>query len=160
MAQEILELEDESRPVRSLRCEQAAPFGSYDIVNGDAFAWLVSAKTNSVPAVVTDPPYGLIEYTPRELEKLRRGRWGVWRIPPSFDGHQRKPLPRFTVLTDEDRVRLHGFFHRLAQRLLPILVPGGHVFITTNPLVSDLVYEPFMSAGFEKRGEIIRVIYT
>jgi DNA modification methylase len=27
-------------------------------------------------------------------------------------------------------------------------------------LVSHLVYEPFIAAGFEKRGEIIRVVYT
>jgi len=160
MTQETLALDIESQPVVSLRCEQPSPFGSYEIIKGDAFTWLSTADPNSVHAVVTDPPYGLIEYTPRELEKMRRGRGGVWRIPPSFDGHQRQPLPRFTVLTHEDRARLRGFFRRLAQRLLPALVPGGHVFIATNPLVSDLVYEPFMSAGFEKRGEIIRVIYT
>lgn len=43
---------------------------------------------------------------------------------------------------------------------MPVLVPGGHVFIATNPLVSHLVYEPFIAAGFEKRGEIIRVVHT
>jgi len=101
-----------------------------------------------------------VEYTPRELEKMRNGRGGVWRIPPSFDGCQRKPLPRFTVLDSHDRTRLRAFFKQLAERLLPILVPGAHVFIATNPLVSYLVYEPFINAGFEKRGEIIRVVYT
>lgn len=39
-------------------------------------------------------------------------------------------------------------------------MPGAHVFIATNPLVSYLVYEPFITAGFEKRGEIIRVVRT
>jgi site-specific DNA-methyltransferase (adenine-specific) len=34
------------------------------------------------------------------------------------------------------------------------------VFIATNPLVSYLVYEPFIGAGFEKRGEIIRLVQT
>jgi site-specific DNA-methyltransferase (adenine-specific) len=43
---------------------------------------------------------------------------------------------------------------------MPVLVPGAHVFIATNPLVSHLVYEPFVAAGFEKRGEIIRVVQT
>ena len=43
---------------------------------------------------------------------------------------------------------------------MPVLVPGAHVFIATNPLVSYLVYEPFINAGFEKRGEIIRVVQT
>jgi site-specific DNA-methyltransferase (adenine-specific) len=101
-----------------------------------------------------------VEYTARELEKRRNGRGGVWRIPPAFDGHKRMPLPRFTVLTDKNRQDLREFFARLAERLMPVLVPGAHVFIATNPLVSYLVYEPFIAAGFEKRGEIIRVVYT
>jgi len=134
--------------------------GPYQIVQADAFEWLAQAKPCSLHAVVTDPPYGLLEYTPKQLEKLRRGRGGVWRIPPSFDGCRRRPLPRFTVLTDDDREALRDFFARLAERLLPVLVPGAHVFIATNPLVSHLVYEPFITGGFEKRGEVIRVVYT
>ncbi len=160
VAQEVLDLEIEAPIVCSIRREVPPPFGSYEIVHGDAFTWLTHAQPNSIHAVVTDPPYGLVEYTPHELEKMRRGRGGVWRIPPSFDGHQRRPLPRFTVLTAEDRDRLRGFFWRLARKLFPVLVPGAHVFIATNPLVSNLVYEPFIWAGFEKRAEIVRVIHT
>lgn len=142
------------------RALRTRPLGPYEIFCTDAFGWLSTAKPDSVHAVVTDPPYGLVEYTPRELAKLKRGRGGVWRIPPSFDGCQRRPLPRFTVLTNEDHARLGEFFELLARRLMPVLVPGAHVFIATNPLVSHLVYEPFISAGFEKRGEIIRVVHT
>jgi len=57
-------------------------------------------------------------------------------------------------------VELRAFFAKLAQALMPVLVPGAHVFIATNPLVSYLVYEPLIAAGFEKRGEIIRVVQT
>lgn len=135
-------------------------FGAHEIVRTDAFDWLEKAKASSIHAVVTDPPYGLLEYTPRELEKLRKGRGGVWRIPPSFDGHQRNPLPRFTVLKETDRAELRKFFERFAKALVRVLVPGAHVFIATNPLVSYLVYEPMITCGFEKRGEIIRTIYT
>jgi site-specific DNA-methyltransferase (adenine-specific) len=110
--------------------------------------------------VVTDPPYGLLEYSDRELQKLRKGKGGVWRIPPAFDGCQRKPVPRFTVLTNYDRLALRRFFEGFAALLMPVLVPGAHVFIATNPLVSYLVYEPMIAAGFEKRAEIIRVIHT
>ncbi|MCC7292093.1 MAG: site-specific DNA-methyltransferase [Phycisphaerales bacterium] len=46
------------------------------------------------------------------------------------------------------------------MRLFPLLVPGAHVFIATNPLVSHLVYEPLIAAGLEKRGELIRVVHT
>jgi DNA modification methylase len=132
----------------------------YQIFHIDAFDWLGKARYQSVHAVVTDPPYGLVEYTPRELEKLRIGRGGIWRIPPAFDGCKRQPLPRFTVLKQRDHAALRTFFKRFAELLLPVLVPGAHVFIATNPLVSHLVYEPFIAAGFEKRGEIIRVVYT
>jgi hypothetical protein len=132
----------------------------YQILHEDAFRWLENAKPNSIHAVVTDPPYGLVEYSPNELAKLQKGRGGIWRIPPSFDGCQRMPLPRFTVLTPDDRAALRTFFLRFATKLMPALVPGAHVFIATNPLVSHLVYEPFISSGFEKRGEIIRVVHT
>jgi site-specific DNA-methyltransferase (adenine-specific) len=115
---------------------------------------------NSIHAIVTDPPYGLKEYSHIEQEKLRRGRGGVWRIPPSFDGCERSPLPRFTVLTDNDRSALRLFFSDFAKRAFRILVPGGHLFIAANPLLSHLVYLPLMECGFEKRGEIIRLVQT
>jgi site-specific DNA-methyltransferase (adenine-specific) len=138
--------------------EVAAPL--CELVRADALTWLAAREPNSLHAVVTDPPYGLVEYKPKELEKMRAGRGGVWRIPPAFDGHQRSPLPRFTVLTGADRDELRAFFQKLAKVLLPALVPGAHIFIATNPLVSNLVYEPFLAAGFEKRAEIVRVVHT
>ena len=132
----------------------------YAIWHTDAFAWLQRAEAQTFHAVITDPPYGLLEYSEQQLDKRKNGNGGVWRIPPSFDGCKRNPLPRFTVLTGEDLEALRAFFARLAASLLPILVPGAHVFIASNPLVSYLVYEPFIQAGFQKRGEIIRVVKT
>jgi DNA modification methylase len=132
----------------------------YDLNWADAFEWLQSADANSLHAVVTDPPYGLVEYSAKQLKKRADGNGGIWRIPPAFDGCERSPLPRFTVLTADERVALRIFFVRLANELIRVLVPGAHVFIATNPLVSNLVYEPFINAGFEKRGEIIRLVQT
>jgi site-specific DNA-methyltransferase (adenine-specific) len=63
-------------------------------------------------------------------------------------------------LDEDDKKALRSFFAKLAERLMPVVVPGAHVFVATNPLVSHLVYQPFTDAGFEKRGEIIRVVYT
>jgi site-specific DNA-methyltransferase (adenine-specific) len=117
-------------------------------------------SANSIQAIVTDPPYGLKEYSHAEKEKLRKGRGGVWRIPPSFDGCTRSPLPRFTILSEEERANLRGFFLQFAQRAFRVLVPGGHLFIATNPLLSHLVYLPLMENGLEKRGEIIRLVQT
>ena len=135
-------------------------FGGYDIHLADAFTWLASREGNSIHAIVTDPPYGLKEYTDTEKTKLRKGRGGVWRIPPSFDGHKRSPLPRFTVLDNADIAALRLFFERFAKLAMWVLVPGGHVMIATNPLLSQYVYVPMMEAGFEKRGEIIRLVQT
>ena len=132
----------------------------YSIHNIDAFQWLASAPMNSIEAVVTDPPYGLVEYSDKELTKLKNGKGGIWRLPPSFDGSKRMPLPRFTVLTEADQKSLRDFSFRLASLLKCVLVPGGHVFIATNPLISHFVYENFLKNGLEKRGEIIRTVYT
>ena len=132
----------------------------YEIHNVDAFEWLATAPMNSIEAVVTDPPYGLVEYSDKELTKLKNGKGGIWRLPPSFDGSKRMPLPRFTVLTEADQKSLRDFSYRLASLLKCVLVPGGHVFIATNPLISHLIYESFMKNGFEKRAEIIRTVYT
>ncbi len=133
---------------------------SYELFHADAFEWLQSAPPNSFHGVVTDPPYGLLEYTPKHLVKMQNGHGGVWREPPSFDGCRRNPLPRFTVLTNSDKTALENFFAKLGGLLMRVLVPGAHVFIATNPLVSHLAYEPMIEAGFEKRGEIIRVVQT
>src|SRR5713101_6960627 len=135
------------RPIKNKKRIPPGPWllaehAGYEILNIDAFEWLRQAERNSIHAVVTDPPYGLLEYTPRELKKMQDGRGGVWRIPPSFDGCQRKPLPRFTVLTDDNKNELRSFFQSFAELLFPVLVPGAHVFIATNPLVSHLVYDP------------------
>lgn len=135
-------------------------FGGYDIQLADAFDWLKAREANSIHAIVTDPPYGVKEYTDEEKAKLRSGRGGVWRQPPSFDGHMRSPLPRFTVLDESDIEALRLFFVKFAKEALRVLVPGGHVMIATNPLLSQFVYVPMMEAGFEKRGEIIRLIQT
>jgi len=126
----------------------------------DCLAWMSQQTENWVHSIVTDPPYGLKEYTGVEKQKLRSRRGGIWRIPPSFDGCQRAPVPRFTVLTQEDRNELERFFSLFAKQAFKILVPGGHLFIASSPLLSHLVYLPLMRAGFEKRGEIIRLVQT
>ncbi len=153
-------LTNQAQPGKLLNSVTARTSRLYEIHHVDAFEWLASARMNSIEAVVTDPPYGLVEYSDKELTKLKNGRGGVWRLPPAFDGSKRMPLPRFTTLKETDQKSLRDFSFRLASLLKCVLVPGGHVFIATNPLISHLVYESFMKNGFEKRGEIIRTVYT
>ncbi|MBA3608969.1 MAG: site-specific DNA-methyltransferase, partial [Chthoniobacterales bacterium] len=116
-----------------------ARLGHATLVEADCFAWLETREAESIQAIVTDPPYGLVEYSDHEQAKLRAGKGGVWRIPPSFDGHTRSPLPRFTVLSPADINALEFFFHRWARAILRVLVPGANVLIASNPLLSYVV---------------------
>lgn len=138
----------------------AAVIGQATLYHADCLTWLADQRPNSVEAVVTDPPYGVVEYNDIEKAKLRSGKGGVWRIPPSFDGSKRAPLPRFTTLTKADLADLETFFEDLGRALLPVLVPGAHVVMATNPLVSYLVAGAMVDAGFERRGEIVRLVQT
>ena len=67
--------------------------GRATLVHADCFDWMRAREPRSIHGLVTDPPYGLVEYSQIEQAKLRAGRGGVWRIPPSFDGRQRAPWP-------------------------------------------------------------------
>ena len=134
--------------------------GCARLFEADCLDWLSAHPAASIHAVVTDPPYGLVEYTPKEQEKLRRGRGGVWRLPPSFDGCRRSPVPRFTTLTAIDLARMERFFRGWAVELARVLVPGAHVMVASNPLVVQRVTTALASAGFEPRGQIIRLVMT
>ena len=135
-------------------------FGNSTLVHADCFDWIESQEQNSIHAVVTDPPYGLHEYSPEQQSKLRSGKGGVWRIPPSFDGNKRSPVPRFTTLTQEQLEQLSSFFFVWAKLLLPKLVPGAHVVVASNPLVSYIVSTALADSGLERRGEIVRLTMT
>jgi len=135
-------------------------FGKAALHHADCFDWIEQQPNNGLHAVVTDPPYGLHEYSPEQQTKLRNGKGGVWRIPPSYDGHKRSPLPRFTTLTDEQLEYIGTFFFVWARLLLPKLVPGAHVVVASNPLVSYIVSGALSDAGLERRGEIIRLTMT
>lgn len=138
-----------------------AKVGLARLYQGDCLDWLASQEAASIHACVTDPPYGLIEYTEKEQEKLVNGnKGGVWRIPPSFDGNQRSPLPRFTVLDDDDRKALHAFFKRFGILLARVLVPGANVVVASNPLLSHIVASAMAEAGLEIRGTIVRLTMT
>lgn len=141
------------------------PFRSWTIggarlVEADCFEWLRQQPENSIHAVVTDPPYGLVEYAPEQQEKLRNGKGGIWRIPPAFDGTKRSPLPRFTVLSRDEVEDLARYFFEWGRTLLPVLVPGANLVVASNPLLSYVVSGSLARAGLERRGEIVRLVMT
>ena len=138
----------------------AFQIGRATLFHGNCLEWLADQPSNSVHGVVTDPPYGLVEYQPDQQRKLHRGRGGVWRLPPAFDGHQRSPVPRFTTLTPSDLDALDRFFSTWADALLRVLVPGAHVLVASNPLLSHRVAIAVCHSGFERRGEVVRLVMT
>jgi site-specific DNA-methyltransferase (adenine-specific) len=134
--------------------------GRSRIVHADCFEWLSKIPENSIHAIVTDPPYGVKEYEFDQIEKRSNGNGGIWRIPPSFDGSTRAPLPRFTALDRKERDSLRRFFVEWARAVVHALRPGGHVFIASNAFLSQLVFSALVDGGLEFRGELIRVVRT
>lgn len=140
--------------------QDVARLGRAELYNDDCFSWLENRAPNSIHGVVTDPPYGLHEYTEEQQDKLRSGKGGVWRIPPSFDGHTRSPLPRFTTLDQSQLQDISEFFYSWGKRILRVSVPGANVVVASNPLLSHIVASALCSAGLERRGELIRLTMT
>ena len=89
---------------------QSERIGRSLIIHADCLEWLGRIPENTLHAIVTDPPYGVKEYNFDQIEKRTNGNGGVWRIPPSFDGNVRSPLPRFTALNVKERDTLWRFF--------------------------------------------------
>ncbi len=164
-------------PTKETRLPVAKPFDALDIfdvgtahhskrigrsmvVHADCFDWLAHIPENSLHGIVTDPPYGVKEYEVEQLEKMISGKGGIWRLPPSFDGHTRSPLPRFTALNKKERLAISIFFKDWATLALRALRPGAHVFIATNTFVSQLLYQALVDGGLEFRGEVIRLVMT
>ena len=157
---EFLPVAQRTRLPERQQSMQEHHFGNATLVHGDCLDWLAKREQFSIHAVIADPPYGLLEYTEVEQQKLRAGRGGNWRIPPSFDGSKRSPLPRFTVLSIGDIRAIEEFFLTWARVLLPVLVPGANVVVASNPLLSYVVSGALAKAGLERRGEIARLVMT
>ena len=134
--------------------------GKACLYHADCFEWLAYQQPCSIQAVVTDPPYGVLEYTENEQTKLRNGRGGIWRFPLALNGHKRLPTPRFTVLDEDDRRRVFQFFRRLGVLLERVTVPGANVVIASNPWFFHIVATALSESGLELRGGIARLVMT
>ncbi len=134
--------------------------GNSLIVHADCLEWFGRIAENSVHGIVTDPPYGVKEYDFDQLEKRANGHGGIWRLPPSFDGSARSPLPRFTALNEKERASLKRFFFEWARAAFRAVRPGGHVFVASNSFLSQLIFSAISDSGLEYRGNVIRVVRT
>ena len=136
------------------------PMG-YELYQGNCFQVLEEEfPENHFHAVVTDPPYGVIEFETANVEKMRNGVGGVWRIPPELDGNKRKPLPRFTVLTEDDKSKLRNFFKTFGETVERVLRPGGHIFLATTQLLMHEVSKQLDESGLERRDVLVRETKT
>jgi site-specific DNA-methyltransferase (adenine-specific) len=134
--------------------------GNSLLLNANCFDWMSRIQPDAIHAIVTDPPYGVKEYKPEQLEKRTNGNGGVWRIPPSFDGHRRSPLPRFTALNETEREQVQQYFFDWAGLVMRILRPGGHIILASNTFLSQIVFTAIADAGLEYRGQIVRLVRT
>ena len=97
----------------------------YQIFHADCFDWLRDCPPQTTSRGLHRPALRRCSNLPeKELSKLRDGRGGVWRLPPDHRRHQRDPLPRFTVLTDEEKLNLRAFFRDWGKLLLPCACAG------------------------------------
>jgi len=132
----------------------------FQTYNEDAFDWLERRQPKSIQAIVTDPPFGVVEYSADQLHKKRNGKGGIWRLPHNYDGSKRSPTPRFTVLTASDHLRISKFYTELAAHSLRVLVPGAHVILASQNILCHFVISAFLDADFEFRGQVARVVKT
>lgn len=147
--------------IRSLTLDYRSDLvGQSYIVHADAFEWLRRLPENSLHAIVTDPPYGVKEYNLDQIEKRENGNGGTWRIPQSFDGSTRAPVPRFTALSPKERTLISEFFTAWAKVAIHALRPGAHVFLASNSFLSQVVFSALVNGGLEFRGELIRLVQT
>jgi site-specific DNA-methyltransferase (adenine-specific) len=93
----------------------SATLGSSMAIHADTLDWLQRIPEKRISGIVTDPPYGLEEFRDETTQETHNGnKGGIWRIPPSFDGHTRSPLPRFTALNNKQRDALASFLLNVA----------------------------------------------
>lgn len=69
-------------------------------------------------------------------------------------------MPRFTVLNEKDIAELKVFFTEYGKQAYRILVPGSHMFVASNPLLSHHVINSITASGFEFRATMIRMVRT
>ncbi|MCP4695998.1 MAG: site-specific DNA-methyltransferase [Gammaproteobacteria bacterium] len=130
---------------------------NYDLHHGNCFEWLKDQPEASIEAVCSDPPFGIVEFLPHEMRKMRQGSGGVWRLPPTIGGSKRSPLPRFTTLSCKEQEHICQYFNELGVVLHRVLIPGAHIFLAGTPMLQHLVQRGMAEAGFEIRGAVVRL---
>jgi site-specific DNA-methyltransferase (adenine-specific) len=116
------------------------------LINADCFEALRDMPSNSVEAVVTDPPYGLGACTPAQAAECLQA-WSsgkTWK--PKGSGFMGKAWDAWVPPPE------------LWREVLRVLKPGGHALVFAGSRTQDLMGMSLRLAGFEMR-DVIQWLY-
>jgi DNA modification methylase len=116
------------------------------LINADCFEALKGIASNSVEAVVTDPPYGLGACTPAQVAECLQA-WSsgkTWK--PKGSGFMGKAWDAWVPPPE------------LWREVLRVLKPGGHALVFAGSRTQDLMGMSLRLAGFEMR-DVIQWLY-
>lgn len=116
------------------------------LINADCFEALRDMPSNSVEAVVTDPPYGLGACTPAQVAECLQA-WSsgkTWK--PKGSGFMGKAWDAWVPPPE------------LWREVLRVLKPGGHALVFAGSRTQDLMGMSLRLAGFEMR-DVIQWLY-
>lgn len=116
------------------------------LINADCFEALRDMPSNSVEAVVTDPPYGLGACTPTQVAECLQA-WSsgkTWK--PKGSGFMGKAWDAWVPPPE------------LWREVLRVLKPGGHALVFAGSRTQDLMGMSLRLAGFEMR-DVIQWLY-
>ena len=116
------------------------------LINADCFEALKDIASNSIEAVVTDPPYGLGACTPAQVAECLQA-WSsgkTWK--PKGSGFMGKAWDAWVPPPE------------LWREVLRVLKPGGHALVFAGSRTQDLMGMSLRLAGFEMR-DVIQWLY-
>lgn len=116
------------------------------LINADCFEALKDIASNSIEAVVTDPPYGLGACKPAQVAECLQA-WSsgkTWK--PKGSGFMGKAWDAWVPPPE------------LWREVLRVLKPGGHALVFAGSRTQDLMGMSLRLAGFEMR-DVIQWLY-
>lgn len=114
------------------------------IICGDCLEVLKEIPDNSIDAIITDPPYGLSEHKPEEIQKVLQ-EWlsGNDSLVPNKKGFMGVSWDAFVPPP------------AVWKECYRVLKPGAHIFVFAGTRTVDLMGISLRLAGFEIRDEIV-----
>ena len=138
-----------------------SPACTYDLILGDAFTWLSDRRAESIHAIVTDPPYGLKEYTETEKAKTIEGSPLELSDETSLESDREEErtvvltLPEGTKGAQEER-NVPGVedFSEQLKELSSVTVTD----VSDNEIETDILLEQVEEAEIEVRADSARYL--